>query len=90
MCAGLSDYPLFLHHKWFYPGNASKLREHIRYLLLKLFVEQVPEVQLQNRADALAEAHQDITRYEEGPDRCQFDTLLKPCVPCSAMLMCNA
>ncbi|BDA46428.1 probable Sentrin-specific protease 7 at N-terminal half [Coccomyxa sp. Obi] len=62
---GLSEYPLFLHHKWFYPGNASKLRGHLRWLLLKLFVDQAPEDQRDNLADALAQAHQDILNYQE-------------------------
>ncbi|CAL8462561.1 g2094 [Coccomyxa elongata] len=61
----LSGYPLFLHHKWFYPGNASKLRRHLRWLLLQLFVEQVPEEQRESLGDALAQAIQDIDLYQD-------------------------
>jgi hypothetical protein len=39
--AGLSDYPLFCQKEWFFPGNASLLRGHIRHILLQLFSEQV-------------------------------------------------
>ena len=70
LCAGLSDYPLFLHQKWFFPGNASKLRRHIRNLLLELFVEQLSEGQRESCSDAIAEAYQDITAYEEATERC--------------------
>ncbi|KAK9906862.1 hypothetical protein WJX75_009356 [Coccomyxa subellipsoidea] len=68
---GLSDYPLFLHQKWFFPGNASKLRRHIRNLLLELFVEQLSEGQRESCSDAIAEAYQDITAYEEATERYQ-------------------
>jgi hypothetical protein len=62
--AGLSTYPLFCQQQWFYPGNASALRGHIRAVLLRLFVEQVPP-QRREGLDALAHAAAELQEYEE-------------------------
>lgn len=45
---GFSTYPLFCQQQWFFPGNASALRGHIRNVLLQLFMEQVLHKQTPN------------------------------------------
>ena len=39
-CADKPPYPAFLSKHWFQDKNASNLRQHVRDLILQLFLEQ--------------------------------------------------
>ena len=79
MLADSHMYPLFFSKDWFEVRNASALRGYLRYLILHMFLEQLPAEQREG-SSSLAQASAEIEEYKTTPEASKW---VPACMLCS-------